>query len=122
MICRIWRGIAPAEKADECDRALQAVAKERCLALPGIDGAIALKRIDRGMCEILFISLWNSMKSLNCSTESTSRGVAPGVDGPPALVKTNRSVDLYEVILNSFGDQPRPQGFFNEISPMGVIW
>jgi hypothetical protein len=122
MICRVWRGIAPAEKAEEQISALAGVAGERCLAIPGVDGVVALKRCERGLCEILFVSLWSSMKALNSAEEHDAKGLAPGVEEPEAVIKANRSVDFYDVIFAADRDRERKDGFFNEISPIGVLW
>ena len=122
MICRVWRGIAPAEKAEEYTRALRSIAEERCLSLPDIEGVVALKRERRGLCELLFLSIWSSAENTAELTQQEMRAVVPGSEGPQTLHKANRSVDYYDVIIESEKNRAKPSGFFNEISPIGIIW
>ncbi len=122
MICRVWRGIAPAEKAEEYTRALRSIAEERCLSMPGIESVVALKREKRGLCELLFLSIWSSAENTAELTQQEMRAVVPGSEGPQTLQKANRSVDHYDVIFRSTKDRSRSNGFFNETSPIGIIW
>ncbi len=122
MICRVWKGIAPAEKAEEYTRALRSIAEERCLSIPGIEGIVALKREKRGLCELLFLTVLSSSESTAEMNEQEMRAVIPGSAGPQNLQKANRSVDYYDVIIKSEKNQARLSGFYNETSPIGIIW
>jgi heme-degrading monooxygenase HmoA len=64
MIARIWRGIAPKEKADGYLAYLDQTGLVDYAKTPGNRGVTVLRRDQGEHCEIMLISLWDSMKAV----------------------------------------------------------
>jgi heme-degrading monooxygenase HmoA len=64
MIARIWRGGTLAEKADEYLDYMHETGVKDLRATEGNLGVYVLKRVDNDRAEFVFISLWESMKSI----------------------------------------------------------
>ena len=64
MIARIWRGITPAEKADAYLEHLGETGLRAYANVSGCRGVKVLKRVQGEHCEIMLISLWNSMDAV----------------------------------------------------------
>ena len=64
MIARIWRGITLAEKADEYVAYLNETGLRDYAKTPGNQGVTVLRRQQGEHCEIVLISLWESMAAV----------------------------------------------------------
>ena len=76
MIARIWRGITLAEKADEYVRYLNETGLKDYAKTPGNQGVTVLRRQQGEHCEIVLISLWDSMAAVRAfAGENPERSV-----------------------------------------------
>ncbi|MBS0571140.1 MAG: hypothetical protein JSS28_11060 [Proteobacteria bacterium] len=64
MIARIWRGITPRDKADEYLAYLQETGLKDYATTPGNRGVTVLRREQGEHCEIMLVSLWDSMDAV----------------------------------------------------------
>jgi len=64
MIARIWRGITLKEKADDYLSYLQGTGLKDYAATPGNRGVTVLRREQGEHCEIMLISLWDSIAAV----------------------------------------------------------
>jgi len=64
MIARIWRGITLKEKADDYLAYLQQTGLRDYARTPGSRGVTVLRREQGEHCEIMVISLWDSMEGV----------------------------------------------------------
>jgi heme-degrading monooxygenase HmoA len=76
MIARIWRGITLAEKADEYVHYLNETGLRDYAKTPGNQGVTVLRRLQGEHCEIVLISLWESMAAVRAfAGENPERSV-----------------------------------------------
>jgi heme-degrading monooxygenase HmoA len=76
MIARIWRGIALKENADDYLAYLQETALRDYAKTPGNCGVTTLRRDQGEHCEIMLISLWDSMDAVRAfAGENPDRSV-----------------------------------------------
>ena len=76
MITRIWRGITRAEQADAYVAFLEENALPQYARTPGNRGASVLRRAQGEHCEILLVSLWESMDAVRAfAGENPERSV-----------------------------------------------
>jgi heme-degrading monooxygenase HmoA len=76
MIARIWRGITLAEKADEYVHYLNDTGLKDYAKTPGNQGVTVLRRLQGEHCEIVLISLWESMAAVRAfAGENPERSV-----------------------------------------------
>ena len=112
MIARIWRGITLKENADDYLAYLQETALRDYAKTPGNRGVTILRRDQGEHCEIMLISMWESMDAVRAfAGENPDRSVyypederyllqmeslvrhydvderMPSGDGPPAQAK-----------------------------------
>ena len=64
MIARIWRGITLKEKADDYLSYLQGTGLKDYAATPGNRGVTVLRRDQGENCEIMLVSLWDSIDAV----------------------------------------------------------
>lgn len=64
MIARIWRGITPRDMADEYLAYLEETGLKDYAATPGNRGMTVLRRSQGEHCEIMLVSLWDSMDAV----------------------------------------------------------
>ncbi|MEO8460396.1 MAG: hypothetical protein ABI451_07700, partial [Dokdonella sp.] len=64
MIARIWRGITPADKADAYLAYVGETSLKAYAGTPGSRGVTVLRRVMGDKCEIMLISLWDSMEAV----------------------------------------------------------
>ena len=64
MIARMWRGVTPAEKADEYFEYLMETGLKDYRAIPGNQGVQVLRRSYEGKTEFLLISFWDSYEAI----------------------------------------------------------
>lgn len=64
MIARIWRGITLKDKADDYLAYLQETGLRDYAKTPGNHGVTVLRRNQGEHCEIMLISLWDSMQAV----------------------------------------------------------
>jgi len=64
MIARIWRGITPVEKADAYLEHLRETGLRAYASVSGCRRVEVLKRVQGEHCEIMLISLWDSMDAV----------------------------------------------------------
>lgn len=64
MIARIWRGITPKEKADDYLVYLDQTGLADYAKTPGNRGVTVLRRDQGEHCEIVLMSLWDSMSAV----------------------------------------------------------
>ena len=76
MIARIWRGITLAEKADAYVNYLNETGLRDYAKTPGNQGVTMLRRQQGEHCEIVLISLWDSMAAVRAfAGENPERSV-----------------------------------------------
>ncbi len=76
MIARIWRGITLADKADAYIAYLHDTGLKDYAATPGNRGVNVLRRLQGEHCEIMLISLWDSMDAVRAfAGENADRSV-----------------------------------------------
>ena len=76
MIARIWRGITLAEKADAYIAYLNETGLKDYARSPGSRGMTVLRRLQGEHCEIVLISLWESMAAVRAfAGENPDRSV-----------------------------------------------
>ena len=76
MIARIWRGITLAEKADQYIAYLNETGLRDYGKTPGNRGVTVLRRMQGEHCEIVLISLWESMAAVRAfAGENPERSV-----------------------------------------------
>ena len=76
MIARVWRGITLREKADDYLAYLQTTGIKDYAATPGNRGVTVLRREQGEHCEIMLVSLWDSMDSVRAfAGENPDRSV-----------------------------------------------
>jgi len=64
MIARIWRGITPAEKAEQYLEYLLETGLKDYRAVPGNQGVQVLRRTSEDKTEFLLLSLWESYEAI----------------------------------------------------------
>ena len=64
MIARLWRGVVRAEDADEYAAYVQQTGIEGYKQTPGNQGAWLLRRPDGDQVEIVTLSFWDSLRSI----------------------------------------------------------
>lgn len=76
MIARIWRGITLKEKADDYLAYLNETGLKDYAKTPGNRGVTILRRIQGEHCEVMLISLWESMDAVRAfAGENPERSV-----------------------------------------------
>jgi len=76
MIARIWRGITLADKADAYLEYLRETGLRDYAGTAGNRGVKVLKRIQGEHCEIMLVSLWDSMDAVRAfAGENPDRSV-----------------------------------------------
>ena len=76
MIARIWRGITLAEKANAYIDYLNETGLKDYAKTPGNQGVTVLRRLQGEHCEIVLISLWESMAAVRAfAGENPERSV-----------------------------------------------
>lgn len=76
MIARIWRGITLAERADDYVAHLRETGLRDYTSTPGNRGVTVLRRIQGEHCEIVLMSLWDSMDAVRAfAGENPDRSV-----------------------------------------------
>lgn len=64
MIARFWRGVTPAEKAEQYLEYLMETGLKDYRAIPGNRGVQVCRRTYEGKTEFLLISLWDSYEAI----------------------------------------------------------
>jgi heme-degrading monooxygenase HmoA len=65
MIARIWRGVTPAEKAEQYLEYLLETGLKDYRTVPGNRGVQVLRRTSEGKTEFLLISFWESYEAIH---------------------------------------------------------
>lgn len=98
MIARIWRGITLAGKADDYLDYLRETGLRDYAKTAGSRGVKVLKRIQGEHCEIMLISLWDSMDAITAfAGENPDRSVYYPED-EQYLLEMEPLVRHYEVV------------------------
>ena len=98
MIARIWRGITLAGKADAYVARLHETGLKDYANTPGNRGVTMLRRVQGEHCEIVLISLWDSMDALRAfAGENPERSVYYPED-ENYLLEMEPLVRLYDVV------------------------
>lgn len=97
MIARIWRGITPVEKADAYLAYVHETGLKDYAKTPGNRGVSVLRRTQGEHCEIMLISLWDSLDAVSAfAGENPERSVYYPQD-ELYLLEMEPLVRLYEV-------------------------
>ena len=76
MIARVWRGITRAERADAYIEYLNRTGLKDYAGTPGNRGVTVLRRLQGEHCEIVVMSLWESMEAVRAfAGENPERSV-----------------------------------------------
>lgn len=98
MIARIWRGITLAEKADAYLDYLRETGLRDYAKTAGSRGVKVLRRIQGEHCEIMLISLWDSMDAITAfAGENPDRSVYYPED-EQYLLEMEPLVRHYEIV------------------------
>ena len=98
MIARIWRGITLVEKADDYLAYLHETGLKDYAKTPGNRGVTILRRNQGEHCEIMLISLWDSMDAVRAfAGEDPERAVFYPED-ERYLVERDLTVTHYDVV------------------------
>ena len=98
MIARIWRGITMADKADDYLDYLRETGLRDYAKTAGSRGVKVLKRIQGEHCEIMLVSLWDSMEAVRAfAGENPDRSVYYPED-EQYLLEMEPLVRHYEVV------------------------
>lgn len=98
MIARIWRGITLAEKADDYLDYLRETGLRDYAKTAGSRGFKVLRRIQGEHCEIMLISLWDSMDAVSAfAGENHDRSVYYP-DDEQYLLEMEPLVHHYDVV------------------------
>ncbi|HEY0178321.1 MAG TPA: hypothetical protein VGC30_01675 [Dokdonella sp.] len=107
MIARVWRGITLAEKADAYVAYLNETGLKDYANTPGNRGVTVLRRLQGDHCEIVLISLWDSMAAVRAfAGENAERSVYYPED-EDYLLEMEPIVRLYDVADRI---EPAPSG------------
>lgn len=76
MIARIWRGITLADRADAYLEYLRETGLRDYARTPGNHGVSVLRRVQGEHCEVMLVSLWDSMDAVRAfAGENPERSV-----------------------------------------------
>lgn len=64
MIARIWHGVTLESKSDDFLTYIRETGEKDCRSTPGNCGVYVLRRVEDGKAHFLFVSLWDSYKSI----------------------------------------------------------
>ncbi|WP_440225192.1 hypothetical protein ACQQ2N_08050 [Dokdonella sp. MW10] len=106
MIARIWRGITLADKADAYLEYLQQTGLRDYAKTPGNRGVTIMRRVQGEHCEIMLVSLWDSLDAVRAfAGENPDRSVYYPEDDQ-YLLDMEPLVRHYEVagVLGDDGD------------------
>ncbi|SRR5581483_2218822 len=100
MIARMWRGVTPAEKADEYFEYLMETGLKDYRAVPGNQGVQVLRRTYESKTEFLLISFWDSYEAIRAfAGDDLERAVYYPKD-TEFLLELEPNVTHYEVATN----------------------
>jgi heme-degrading monooxygenase HmoA len=100
MIARVWRGVTPAAKADQYLDYLRATGVKDTRATAGNRGVRVLQRISEGRAEFLFISIWESLDSIQAFAGADIEKAVYYPEDPAYLVELEPTVAHYEVAVD----------------------
>ena len=98
MILRIWRGVTPAEKADEYLVYLQKTGVPEYRATPGNLGAQVVRRISGKRAEFLTISWWDSWEAIRGFAGDDIEKAVYYPEDDDFLIEREPTVTHYEVL------------------------
>lgn len=114
MIARVWRGITLKEKADDYLAYLNETGLKDYAKTPGNRGVTILRRIQGEHCEVMLISLWESMDAVRgFAGENPERSVYYPED-EQYLLQMEPLVRHYEV-AEQFGAHETPAPTTQEV-------
>jgi heme-degrading monooxygenase HmoA len=106
MIARVWRGITLKEKADDYLVYLNETGLKEHAKIPGSRGVTILRRDQGEHCEIMLISLWDSMEAVRAfAGENPDRSVYYPEDDQ-YLLRMEPLVRHYEVAQQFAAEDP----------------
>ena len=97
MIMRIWRGITPKDQADAYLEHLQQTALPALAGQPGQCGAWVLRRVQGDRCEIVLLSLWDSLDAVRAFAGDQPERAVYFAEDDKFLLDMEPLVRLYEV-------------------------
>jgi heme-degrading monooxygenase HmoA len=98
MIARIWRGITPAERADDYVASLEGNLLRDCASTPGNRGISVLRRAQGEQCEIVLISLWDSLEAMRAYAGQNPERSVYYPEDEAYLLELEPLVRLYDVV------------------------
>ncbi|MBS0591034.1 MAG: hypothetical protein JSR65_10415 [Proteobacteria bacterium] len=106
MIARIWRGITLREKADDYLAYLDHTGLKDYAKTPGNRGVTVLRREQGEHCEIMLISLWDSMGAVREFAGENPEKAVYYPEDERYLLQMEPLVRHYEVAQQLFPDSP----------------
>jgi heme-degrading monooxygenase HmoA len=97
MIMRVWRGITPKDQADAYLEHLQQTALPALAGQPGQRGAWVLRRVQGDRCEIVLLSLWDSLDAVRAFAGDQPERAVYFAEDDKFLLDMEPLVRLYEV-------------------------
>ena len=98
MIARTWRGATALADGDRYLDYLQATGVAACKGTPGNRGVYVMRRIDAERAEFLFVSLWDSMESVEAFAGPEPERAVFYPEDKEYLVDRDMVVYHYEVL------------------------
>jgi heme-degrading monooxygenase HmoA len=117
MIARVWRGITLVEKADEYLEYLSETGLRDYASTSGSRGVTVLRRNQGDHCEIMLISLWDSMDAVRAFAGENPDQSVYYPDDHHYLLDMEPLVRHYEVA----GSLPSADGH-HALQPTGHDW
>ena len=97
MIARIWRGVTPAEKAEQYLAYLLETGLKDYRAVPGNQGVQVLRRTSEGKTEFLLLSRWESYEAIRAFTGNDLERAVYYPKDHEFLLELEPTVTHYEV-------------------------
>lgn len=97
MIARIWRGLTAQDQADEYLEYLRLTGLKEYRETPGNRGVFVLRRTQGERCEVVLVSLWDSMDAIRRFAGSSPETAKYYPEDRRFLLEMEPNVRHYEV-------------------------
>lgn len=100
LIARLWRGLTPADKADEYREYLNRTGVAACRRTAGNRGVEVFRRIEAGRAEFLFVSYWESLEAIRRFAGPEPERAVYYPEDRAFLLELEPNVTHYEVVVD----------------------
>lgn len=98
MIARFWKGVTPAEKADDYGEYVKKTGLKDLQGTPGNKGVFLLRRQIGEQCEFLVISLWESLDVIRAFSGDDVKKARYYPEDADYLLELEPNVTHYEIV------------------------